>query len=370
MAAACGDARNLTRLATSSGCMMRLIGTSPIAWRRNSSTLTPVILAPACMPCAAISVSTHPGQIALTVMRRSTSSSASARVKPMTACFDAQYAVYPGTPNRPSTEDTFTTRPPSASSGTDCRVTRKVPQTLVSRIRRQLAVAVLCSGSPPPMPALFTSTSSRAPIVRSSAKPAATADSSATSIGSSSASAPRSRMAAAVSSSCARVRAAMATREPGSANANAIARPIPRPPPVTRIVGMLLLHPVAGVLLEEGQRLERLHPVDEQDAVEVIGFMLDDARGEAVRADLEARAFAIVRPHGDLAGARDASADVGNAEAAFPVLDDLRARHGCDIRVDERDRLDVRHILTAVVRVERGDEQTHAFVHLRRRQPD
>ena len=53
----------------------------------------PIALAPICIPCAAISVSTHPGQIALTVIWRSASSRASARVKPITACFDAQYAV-------------------------------------------------------------------------------------------------------------------------------------------------------------------------------------------------------------------------------------------------------------------------------------
>ena len=41
-------------------------------------------------PSRAISVSTQPGQIALTVMRRGASSSASALVNPMTPCFAAQ----------------------------------------------------------------------------------------------------------------------------------------------------------------------------------------------------------------------------------------------------------------------------------------
>ena len=42
------------------------------------------------MPSAAMSVSTHPGAIALTVIFRFTSSSDSARVKPITPCFVAQ----------------------------------------------------------------------------------------------------------------------------------------------------------------------------------------------------------------------------------------------------------------------------------------
>ena len=60
---------------------------------RNCSKLVPVAAAPWRMPSAAISVSTQPGQTALTVTCRSASSRASARVKPMTPCLDAQYAV-------------------------------------------------------------------------------------------------------------------------------------------------------------------------------------------------------------------------------------------------------------------------------------
>ncbi len=40
-----------------------------------------------------MSVSTHPGAIALTVIFRFTVSSESARVNQITPCFDAQYAV-------------------------------------------------------------------------------------------------------------------------------------------------------------------------------------------------------------------------------------------------------------------------------------
>ena len=71
----------------------------------------------------------------------------------------------------------------------------------------------------------------------------------------------------------------------------------------------------------------------------------------------------------DLPRARHAAADVGNAQAAFPVLDDVAADDG-DLRVDDRDRLGIRVLVVIVAGVERGDEQPQALVHLRRRQAD
>src|SRR5688572_24019041 len=62
--------------------------------------------------------------------------------------------------------------------------------------------------------------------------------------------------------------------------------------------------PVAAELVEERQRLERLHSIEEQHAVEVIGLVLDDARGETARLHLEALAAAIVGAHEDLSRAR------------------------------------------------------------------
>ena len=76
--------------------------------------------------------------------------------------------------------------------------------------------------------------------------------------------------------------------------------------------------------------------------------------------------------HLDLARARHPAADVGNAQAAFPVLDDLVADDG-DLGVDERDQRHPVLVLgssSSSVGREPGDEQPQAFVHLRRRQPD
>ena len=57
--------------------------------------------------------------------------------------------------------------------------------------------------------------------------------------------------------------------------------------------------------------------------------------------------------------------DVGNAQAAFPVLFDLRTDRR-DLGIDDRDRLAGR--LVRIVTIEAGDKQPHAFVHLRRGQ--
>ena len=59
-----------------------------------------------------------------------------------------------------------------------------------------------------------------------------------------------------------------------------------------RLLSRLVLAPVARVLVQERQRLERLHPIEEQHAVEVIGLVLDDARRKIVRAQLDAPALA------------------------------------------------------------------------------
>src|SRR5204863_1114200 len=83
----------------------------------------------------------------------------------------------------------------------------------------------------------------------------------------------------------------------------------------------IVLGPAAGILFQEGQRLERSHPVEKQDAVEVIGLVLNDARGEVLGAQLDAVAASIERPHRDVTRPLDAAADVGDAQAALPVLD-------------------------------------------------
>ena len=54
----------------------------------------------------------------------------------------------------------------------------------------------------------------------------------------------------------------------------------------------LVLGPVPRVLVQERQRRERAHPVEEQDAVEVVGLVLDDARLEILEGELDALALA------------------------------------------------------------------------------
>src|SRR5581483_3782769 len=221
-------------------------------------------------------------------------------------------------------------------------------------------------GWPPPMPALLTSTSSRGTAPRSRANASSTSRSSATSMTSASASAPRRRISAAVSSSCARVRAATTTKRPGAANASAIARPMPRPPPVTSTVNLFVFRPVAGVLVEKRQRLVRAHAIEEEDAVEVIRFVLNHPRRIVVRFDFDPFAGPIEGAHFDRAGARNAAANVRNAQAALPVLDRLSVHDG-DLRIDQRKRFPLSAFIAVV---ERGDEDADALVHLRRRKTD
>src|SRR5206468_7608806 len=86
---------------------------------------------------------------------------------------------------------------------------------------------------------------------------------------------------------------------------------------------LVVLCPVSRVFLQKSQRVERTHPIEKQDAVEVIGFVLDDARWKVMGAQLEALAAAIERTDLDFAGTRHAASKIRNTEAAFPSLDDI-----------------------------------------------
>src|SRR5262245_8819735 len=86
---------------------------------------------------------------------------------------------------------------------------------------------------------------------------------------------------------------------------------------------VLVLRPVPPVLVAERQRLERRHAIEEQDAVEMIGLVLDDAGGQSARRELDRAAAAIVRLHLDVASARDETADVRDAEEPIPTGDEL-----------------------------------------------
>ncbi len=83
--------------------------------------------------------------------------------------------------------------------------------------------------------------------------------------------------------------------------------------------------PEAAELVQECQRLERLHPIEEQHAVEMIRLVLHDAGGEPLHAHLQPAPLAIVGAHLDRGRARHLPANAGNAQAAFPVL----FRHRC-----------------------------------------
>src|SRR5258705_7729588 len=277
-------------------------------------------------------------------------------------------------------------RPPLPISGSTARVTRYVPVTFVSTVRRQRSMSEPATGSPPPTPALFTSTSTRGAAARS-ASPARSTEASlvrSTSIGS--ARPPFASSSWATASSCDRVRPATATNVSGPPSASAMARPIPRPPPVTtetvtlrtyfstlplfhfstcaqRLVFIFGVEP--RVFLEERQRIHRLHPIEEQHAVEVIRLVLRDARGESLERQLDGAAVAIERADHDLRVAGNHPADIRDAQAAFPSLFNRRAV-GKDLGVDDDGRLALR----VGVLVQQCDEQAQPFVHLRRGEAD
>src|SRR5258705_262801 len=268
-------------------------------------------------------------------------------------------------------------RPPLPISGSTARVTRYVPVTFVSTVRRQRSMSEPATGSPPPTPALFTSTSTRGAAARS-ASPARSTEASlvrSTSIGS--ARPPFASSSWATTSSCDRVRPATATNVSGPPSASAMARPIPRPPPVTTDtlnsqpptsnsqVSLLIFGVEPRVFLEERQRIHRLHPVEEEDAVEVVGLVLRDARRKILQRQLDGAAVAIERADHDLRVAGDHPADIRDAQAAFPSLFHRRAV-GNDLGVDDDGRLALR----VGVLVQQCDEQAQSFVHLRRGEAD
>src|SRR4029079_18933339 len=251
-------------------------------------------------------------------------------------------------------------------------------------MRRQASSSDPSTGWPPPTPALFTRRSRPGTRSFSRANPAATELASLTSMVSGIASAPRWRISDAACSSCAAVRAAIATVAAGSANNSASARAMPRPPPVTRIEGMVKASlgphvvpaPVAAELVQESEGLEGLHSVEKKHAVEMIGFVLDDTRGKAGGRKIHLFPRAIEGPHDDLPRALNAGPDVGNAQAPFPVFDDITGSD-FDLRVDQGHQ---RHVFTVLVGFlvfvhvpsgrKSGNKNPQRFMHLRRRESD
>src|SRR4029450_9576538 len=130
---------------------------------------------------------------------------------------------------------------------------------------------------------------------------------------------------------------------------------------------MSVLDPVSGVFIQKRQRLERPHPIEKQDAIEVIRFVLNHPGREGLRMTLDPLTCPIEGPNFDLARPRDAAADVWNAETSFPSLlhfvSDRR-----DLRIDDASRPPFR--IPRFVRVHNRHEQTQPFVNLRSRKTD
>src|SRR4029077_2618986 len=92
--------------------------------------------------------------------------------------------------------------------------------------------------------------------------------------------------------------------------------------------------PVALELGQETEGLHGLHAVEKDLPIEMVALVLDDAGVEALGGEAEAFAVAAVRLDADTRRAWDLAAQVGHAEAPFPVLVLLRAER-CDLRIEQ-----------------------------------
>ena len=100
--------------------------------------------APCCIPCAAISVSTQPGHSAFTVIRRGASSSASARVKPITPCFDGAIRRVAGHAESPEHRRQVDDAPAVRQQRHDRARHQVDADEIVSMVRRQRATSEPC----------------------------------------------------------------------------------------------------------------------------------------------------------------------------------------------------------------------------------
>src|ERR1051325_8451904 len=85
----------------------------------------------------------------------------------------------------------------------------------------------------------------------------------------------------------------------------------------------LVFRVVTRVLVEEGERFERLHPIEKQHAVEVIRLVQRHTGRKSPEREVDLAALAVEASQANLPRARHAAADVGNAETALPVFDDV-----------------------------------------------
>src|SRR6185503_18280771 len=106
------------------------------------------------------------------------------------------------------------------------------------------------------------------------------------------------------------------------------AHSIRNPQPATGNLFVVVFRPEARVLVQERERLERLHPIEEQHAIQVVVLVLDDARRKLFELHVEGLAVAIEATHAHATVARHLAADVRDAQAALPVLDEIAADGG------------------------------------------
>mmetsp|Transcript_6768 Transcript_6768/g.12554 ORF Transcript_6768/g.12554 Transcript_6768/m.12554 type:complete len:278 (-) Transcript_6768:56-889(-) len=187
-------------------------------------------------------VSTIPGLMVLTATPLFFSSAAKVAAMPSSANLEVTYGPIDGIPILPARELTMTMSPPDSSMV--CRSTAPLTAATLTTLssRSCLRAGIGCSkrGAFPPSPAppaLLINKSMPPKAATAAATPCSTATSSVTSatigINTLLSALRRDAFSATTSLSSAAVRDMIATFAPSAAQINAIAFPIPRPPPVT-----------------------------------------------------------------------------------------------------------------------------------------
>ena len=180
-----------------------------------------------------ISVSVCEGSTTITGTPQGRSSIRNASAPASSANFDAAYAPSIGVDSCPLTLEMNTTRPPDARNmGSSAAVTANWPTTLTSNCFRQSAGVSVSTGPATAIPALFTTASSR------SGRAAANASTSASEVTSRITAEMRCGASATTALASASVRTPAMTSHPVAARCSVMARPMPRPEPVTRTEGM------------------------------------------------------------------------------------------------------------------------------------
>ncbi len=154
-------------------------------------------------------------------------SSATCRHNPASAAFDVSYAGIRVPATMPAIDEIRTIAPPSSSTGSAARHTRKWLRTLTPNTSSHCSTVVSAKPRPRPMPTLHTTPSRPPSASHASCTKRVHAASSSTSPRSTVAAPPASRTKRAVSRAAASSRSAHATAAPSRAASTHIARPFP-----------------------------------------------------------------------------------------------------------------------------------------------